>query len=108
MIVMLFIKIHNLENNTVVAMCDEALIDKVLEDNNIFFDIKTYASFYKGDLVEKKKALSMLDGLKVNSANIVGKESIDVAIEAKLIEKENINFVNEIPYAQSFLIKYPD
>ncbi|MGC8648686.1 MAG: DUF424 family protein [Candidatus Micrarchaeia archaeon] len=102
---MLFIKVHEIENSTIVAMCDEALINKILENNDIFIDINTYSSFYKGELVKEDKALEIIYKLNINSANIIGKESINVALKANLIKKENIRFVNEIPYAQSFLIK---
>jgi hypothetical protein len=102
---MLFIKVHELENNTIVAMCDEVLINKVIEDDDVFIDINTYSAFYKDELVEESKALEIIYKLNINSANVIGKESINVALKANLIKKENIRFVNKIPYAQSFLIK---
>ncbi|MGC8572288.1 MAG: DUF424 family protein [Candidatus Micrarchaeia archaeon] len=103
---MIYIKIHYTESSTIVAMCDESLINSILEEGDIYIDIKMYADFYKGDLVDSKKVSSMLENIKIGSANIIGKESIDTAINLKLIEEDNIKYVNKIPYAHSYYIKY--
>jgi hypothetical protein len=106
---MFYIKTHyikNTENSIILAMCDESLIESILEEDDIYIDIKTYADFYKGELVNNKnKVLEILEGMKIGSANVVGKESIDTAINLKIIEKSNIKYVNNIPYAHAYYVK---
>ncbi len=100
---MIYIKKHISENGSVVAMCDESLIDKVLSEGEIVLDIKSYNAFYKGELVKKEKARDIIkDADSVYSANLVGKESVDVGLEAGIISKENIFTVKKIPYAHAY------
>ena len=42
---------------------------------------------------------------ELNSANIIGKESVDYMIEKGLIVAENVKYINGIPYAHSYVIK---
>ena len=37
---MIYIKIHQAEEGDIIAACDESLIDKVLEEGEIYIDLK--------------------------------------------------------------------
>lgn len=103
---MIYVKLHQTEHSSVVvAMCDEGLIDKVLDDGKVFMDIKQYSGFYKGELVSKEDAKTMLEGKKVHSANVVGDEAVDVAVSKAIIEGSSILQVNGVPYAQAFSLE---
>ncbi|MCW6160405.1 MAG: DUF424 family protein [Candidatus Micrarchaeales archaeon] len=105
---MIYIRIHNSDNGSVVAMCDKALIDRVLIEGEIVMDIKTYASFYNDKLVGKDEAKRMIgeaDG--IYSANIVGEEAVGIALEMKIIEAENILNIQKVPYAHAYRVEYP-
>ncbi len=105
---MIYIRIHNSDNGSVVAMCDKTLIDKVLTEGEAVMDIKTYASFYNEKLVGKDEAKKLIgDADDVYSANIVGKESVAVALEMKMIEEENVLRIQEVPYAHAYRVEYP-
>ncbi|MCL4373285.1 MAG: DUF424 family protein [Candidatus Marsarchaeota archaeon] len=100
---MIYLKVHSTDNGDMIAMCDEALIDKVLSKGEIVIDIKGYSSFYKGDKVDKETAVSRIRDLEhIYSANIVGTDSIDVALSARIIDRKGILFVGDVPYAHSY------
>jgi hypothetical protein len=103
---MIYIKIHGTDNGLMVGMCDSSLIDKVLTEGDVEINIKDYSDFYKGELVSAEKAHSMIKPEMIHSANIIGKESVEIAIKSKIILKESVKKVNKIPYAYAFKIKY--
>ncbi|MGC8669668.1 MAG: DUF424 family protein [Candidatus Micrarchaeia archaeon] len=102
---MVYIKIHDTENGIMLAMCDEHLIDKVIQEGDVIIDIKGYNSFYKGEKlsydIAKKKVSELSD---IYSANIIGDESIEIALSAKIISKKGISWVEKIPYAHSYSV----
>ena len=105
---MIYIRIHDSDNGSVIAMCDKSLIDKVLEQGEMVMDIRSYASFYNEKLVGKEEAKRMIsdaDGLY--SANIVGKEAVEVALEMKMIEEGNILEIQKVPYAHAYRVDVP-
>jgi hypothetical protein len=101
---MLYLKLHKTENGMVVAMCDEDAIGKTLEDKDIFMDLKRYSGFYKGELLDRKGALRKIREESVYSANVVGREAVDVAIEGGLIKRENVKHIQGVPYAQAYKV----
>ena len=104
---MIYIKTHEAENGSVVAMCDESLIERVLSEGEILLDIKIYSSFYKGELVNRQRAIEIISQRNdVYSANIVGKESIEIALETGIIEKDNVKKVSKVPYAHAYKVDY--
>ncbi len=102
---LIYLKIHNSENGKVVAMCDESLIDKVLDDGDIEIDIKSYSKFYKGELIEKESVPTVEELGELNSVNIVGDESVGIAVERSLVDKSSVKRVGDVPYAQAFKMK---
>jgi hypothetical protein len=103
---MIYIKVHSTDNGDIIAMCDSSLIDKVLKEGELEINIRDYSDFYKGELVTEQRASEILDPRRVYSANIIGKESIRVAIKKKILDKNSVRKVKDIPYANIFKIKY--
>ena len=94
---------YDTDNGAIIAMCDENLIDKVLEEGDILIDIKTYSSFYIGDKVTPEVAKRMISAAKkIYSTNVVGNESVKIALEMHIVERDSIKTVNKVKYAQSF------
>lgn len=88
---MMYVKIKE----SVVAVCDEDILGKTFEDDNVLLEIKE--EFYKGDLKDKKQVINILkDAINVN---LVGKEAIKTAIDAGVIEEENVLYIQGVPYA---------
>lgn len=103
---MIYIKIYNTDNGNIVAMCDSTLIDKVLTEGEMEINLRDYSDFYKGELVDSKKAASMISPEKLHSANVIGKESVDAAIKGAIILKDSVKKIKNVPYAYAFRIKY--
>ena len=104
---MIYLNIHQADEGVIIAMCDESLIGRTLEEGNVFIDLNAYASFYKGELVKAEKAKKTVAEYreKMSSANIIGEESIGVALAADIIAKSNIAKVQKIPYAHAYAVR---
>lgn len=72
---------------------------KFFEEGKKQLDVRE--NFYKGDLIEEKKAIDVLRSLALDDAtfNIVGQKSINAALKAEIITKEMIGKVQNIPFA---------
>lgn len=103
---MLYLKIHENEHGAVLAMCDKELIGKVLQEGSLYIDLKQFSEFYEGKLVDIKTAVSIILKVQAYSVNAIGKESVEAAIEGKLVKKENTSSVNGVPYAQAYKVDY--
>jgi hypothetical protein len=102
---LIYIKIHNTESGRIVAMCDESVIGKIIEEEDVEIDLKTYSDFYKGRLVGPEGVPSINELEDMSSANIVGKESVAIAIDKGIIGERSVRIVCGVPFAQAFRIK---
>jgi uncharacterized protein len=84
---------------TIVALCDTDLIGKTFEEG--IKQIKIHENFFKGEEKNKEEVLETLKDMEKEDAtfNIVGKESIQCALEAGVITKEGIFTIDNIPIA---------
>ena len=96
----MFIKIHKNTNAEVIAVCDENLIGKVIEDKNM--KVVVSERFYKGEMKSNSEIIEILREAK--NINLIGKETIDLAIKNGLINNKNIIKIKNIPHAQIFSI----
>jgi len=83
----------------VVAICDSELVGRKFEQDNLQLDVKE--SFFKGNEVSKEELIEILDDMSKEDAtfNIVGKESVSIALEEGLISKDGVKTIQGIPYA---------
>lgn len=95
------IKIHRAYRN-VIAICDTNLIGKTFEEGKL--QLKITESFFKGEEITKEQAIKIIEKeIKEDSTfNIVGEESISIALKLNLIKKENVGKIKNIPYALVF------
>jgi len=95
---MISIKIHR-SYRTVMAICDSDLVGKKFEEGKRQLDLR--ANFYEEKKVEKQEAIKImiLQAREDATFNIVGKESIEAAIEAKIIGEEFVDKIEDIPFA---------
>jgi hypothetical protein len=98
----MFVKIHK-SCRTVVAICDSDILGKKFEEGKRQLEVRE--SFYKGTEVSKPELLQIIKRQLVEDAsfNIVGKESVQTAIEAGIITKEGVAKVKNIPFALTLL-----
>ena len=92
------IKIHE-SYRKIVALADTNLIGKTFEQD--IRQIKITPDFFKGEEINKEKAVEILKDLQKEDAtfNIVGKESVETALEAGIISKQGIINIQDVPVA---------
>ncbi|HEA46261.1 MAG TPA: DUF424 family protein [Candidatus Pacearchaeota archaeon] len=83
----------------VVAICDKELLGKKFEEGKFQLDVKE--NFYKGELVSEEEAIKISESFSKEDStfNIVGENSIKVALKTRMIEKEDVGEVEGIPFA---------
>jgi len=92
------IKIHEAYRK-IVALSDKDLLGKTFEEGNKNIQIRP--SFFEGDVKSKEEIVQILQDMAREDAtfNIVGKKSIDAALEAGIISKEGIIEIDSVPVA---------
>ena len=95
---MIAVKIHKSRRN-IVAICDSDLLGKKFEEGIAQLDIRE--NFFKEKLVTPQEALQIMkrEAREDSSFNIIGKESIKLAKQAKIINEQGIAYIQNIPYA---------
>ena len=86
--------IHNRE--VLVAVCDAELLGKTLEGGTVPF--KVSESFYGGELVRIEDSLDFIK--RGTIVNLVGKNVVKAAIEARLVHPQAVLYIGQIPHAQ--------
>ncbi len=92
---MIYVKVHRSRESKVVAMCDEGMIGKRFEEKGLCLDVNE--RFYKGRLVDSDKARNYLHN--ADSANIVGKEAVDIALDLGIVSRKSIIIIKNVPHA---------
>jgi len=94
----MLIKIHK-GYRTTVALSDKNLLNETFTQDNK--EITLHTHFFEGDEINKEKAISLLKDLQKEDAtfNIVGKKSIQTALDAGIINKQGIITISNIPIA---------
>ena len=92
-----FIKIHK-SYRIVVALCDEDVVDKVLEFKKQRVKVKVSKYFYGERLIDETAVLKVID--KATIGNLIGKNVVNLAEKNGYISKENIINIDGIPHAQ--------
>ncbi len=92
------IKIHEGYRKT-IALSDTNLIGKTFEEH--IKEIKIRENFFKGEEKNKQEIIKILKNMQKEDAtfNIVGKESVQTALEAGIIDKQGIIEIDNIPIA---------
>jgi hypothetical protein len=103
---MIFIKKHAADRGTILAMCDEELIGRVLQQGKLFIDLSKYSDFYRGELVSEEKAKEMVEVDDLYSANVVGERSVAVMMNKGLVGKSDVRKVGNVPFVQIFKVDF--
>ena len=97
----MFVKIHKSNGRHIVAICDEDLIGKEISEGDLNLNITE--RFYKEDKLTKEKIIKIMKNSL--NLNIVGKNSIKLALDNNIIEKDAIIEINKIPHAQVYQLE---
>jgi hypothetical protein len=87
---------------TVVTICDEELLGKKFEEGEKQLHIKE--SFYKGEGSKKMTPEEIIETINIwaqedATFNIVGKKSIQLALQENILDENSIGYINNMPYA---------
>ena len=94
---MILVKLHEAENRRILCLCDKNLIGKKFEEGKKILDISR--GFYYG----KEIGNDIGDLIRHASIiNAVGKESVQLLLDKKITNKEDIKKIKGIPHAQLF------
>lgn len=97
----MFIKIIK-SYRDVVALCDSELLGKKFEEGKFQLDVKE--GFYKGDEMSEEEISRIIQRMIREDAtfNIVGEESVRLAINHGLITEDNVKRIQNIPFSMVF------
>lgn len=84
----------------VVSLCDENFLGKTFEEGDLQLSVSE--RFYKGKEATKEEITKALKNAK--TINIVGEESIKLALDEGFITKGSIRTIAKIPHAQIFTL----
>ncbi len=91
-----YLKVHPRFGHYLVAICDKALLGRTLVDGDIEFNVSE--KFYGGELVDVETCLQHLR--KATIVNMIGEESVSIAIEAGLVHRNAVLYIDGHPHAQ--------
>lgn len=82
-----------------VAICDSDLLGKKFEQENFQLEVKE--SFFKGREVSDDELAEIISDMSKEDAtfNIIGENSINIALKEGLIEEDSIKKIQGIPFA---------
>ena len=88
------VRISDYQKNTMVNMCDAELIGKDVVDGELKIHINE--SYYGKQLVDKDEAMSFLKSASI--MNLVGTETISLAIDLGIGSESGIKIISDIPF----------
>jgi uncharacterized protein len=84
------------DKRLILAICDEDLLGKVIEDGKKQIDLT--AEFYMGIVTGEEETLDLMH--KAYVVNAVGKDSVACCIKAKLVDEKQVSRIGGIPFVQ--------
>jgi hypothetical protein len=82
-----------------VSVCDAACLGETYEEGEVSLDVTE--EFYGGDDAEAADADAVVDSLaRASVANIVGEQSVSVAIDAGIVDEPRVLSIDGTPHAQ--------
>ena len=90
-------KFYNSGTEQMLAICDAGIIGEKFEEGDI--QISVTKEFYGGKECTEKEALDLIKSPTI--INAVGKDKISIMVRKKLVEKENVLYIQGVPHAQA-------
>ena len=88
------VRVSDYQKNIMVNMSDAELIGKNVIDGELKINISE--NYYGKQIVEKDEAISLLKSASI--VNLVGKETISLAIEVGIGSKDGVKIISDIPF----------
>ena len=86
----------------IAAVCDASLIGKIFREKGRVLDLDKYQHFYNGKRASREEVIEHLK--KSTSVNLVGDESVAIAIELGLVNKDQVLYIQNIPLVQIYKV----
>ena len=91
-------KAHIANERKLVAVCDEDILGKKFEENELQIDLT--GDYFRGEKVTEEELEKILKGAL--AINFAGKKSVEFGLKKGLVKKEGIVRVAGVPHAQVF------
>ncbi|MFA5763387.1 MAG: DUF424 family protein [archaeon] len=91
-------KIHQRQNQSILAVCDKEHVGKVFEDGKIYFNASKH--FYGNEEITEEQFLELIK--EANSINLFGNKCIEILEREGLINKTSVILINGIKHAQIY------
>ena len=88
------VRVSDYQKNTMVNMSDAELIGKNVIDGELKINISE--NYYGKQIVDRDEAISLLKSASI--MNLVGKETISLAIELGIGSKDGVKIISDIPF----------
>ena len=88
------VRVSDFQKNIMVNMSDAELIGKDVIDGELKIHISE--NYYGKQIVEKDEAISILKSASI--MNLVGKETISLAIELGIGSKDGVKIISDVPF----------
>jgi len=100
----MLVKIHK-SYRDVIAICDSELLGKKFEETGKNTQLDLTGEFFRGEEKTEEETRELIeDALKEDAIfNIVGKQSISIALETGVIKKQGVIKIQGIPVALTLL-----
>jgi hypothetical protein len=93
---MISIRIYKRGNDVLIGACDEKLLGKKFEEGK--FEIHVKKDFYDGKRITVEELKKYL--IEATIANLVGKETVECAIKAGIVNPDCVIKIKGVPHAQ--------
>ena len=97
----MIVKKHSQNNKQVLAVCDEDLLGKTIEENDLILDLSS--DFYRGEKTTEQELKKILKNSYI--INAVGEKTIEFLKKQRMISKDNIKFIANVPCVQLVIEK---
>jgi hypothetical protein len=88
------VRISDYQKNTMLNMCDTELIGKDVLDGDLKIHISE--NYYGKQIIDEDEAVSLLKSASI--MNLVGKETISLAISQGIGSESGVKIISEIPF----------
>ena len=93
----LIMRKHVSGKEILLAICDKKLLGKTLKKGDVEIKI---GDFYKGEDISDDELFSEIK--KATVINAIGEETISFFLKNKIINREDLVYINEVPHAQIY------
>ncbi len=100
-----FVNVHEKNGRRILAVCDEDLLGKILEEDEICLDLEKYKKFYAGELKDENELHEVLKEMSsFESLNLVGNRIVKIAIDLGIVDEEDVIIIDGQMHVQIYIL----